>query len=157
MDEHLASERRHARRWSLVGALVLHSVAAVIVVASICYYAELLRTQPPTTWQQALPEALSVLSLLVSVGSIVLVAEFLRHFCRDDAPFSRAQSVRLLGSAGLLVARTLIDLAAAAAPPLPSAEGVVDPKIVVLAVFLACLSMVVRYGDALKEDSDSIV
>lgn len=31
-----------------------------------------------------------------------------------------------------------------------------DLKVIVMIVFLICLAMVVRYGDALKEDSDSI-
>lgn len=156
MDNRIAVECRNARRWSLVGALVLHSTAAVIVVAAVCRYVALFRAHPPVTWQRAHAEGLSALSVLVSVGSVVLIAEFLRHFHRDDSPFSRAQSIRLMGSAGLLAARALLDLVAAAAPSLPAAEGAVDLKVVVLAVFLACLSVVVRYGNALKEDSDSI-
>lgn len=31
-----------------------------------------------------------------------------------------------------------------------------DLKVVVMVVFLICLAMVIRYGNALKEDSDSI-
>lgn len=32
-----------------------------------------------------------------------------------------------------------------------------DLKIIAVVIFLVCLAMVVRYGDALKEDSDSFV
>ena len=33
----------------------------------------------------------------------------------------------------------------------------IDLKVVVMVVFLACLAMVVRYGNVLKEDSDSFL
>lgn len=37
-----------------------------------------------------------------------------------------------------------------------STQPGIDPMMVSLAVFFACLALVIRYGNALKKDSDSI-
>lgn len=111
--------------------------------------------------------------LLVTVGltctflSTVLLGNFLRHFGHDSSPFGKCQSIRLVIAGILYAFRAIIDSLVVdpvyEVPLLPgnsqilvSSEPNPDLKVVVMVVFLICLAMVIRYGNALKEDSDSI-
>lgn len=110
---------------------------------------------------------ISIASLASISISILLLAEFLRNFARGVTPFGTAQYCRLLIAAALLVAKTVLDSIVPPFGPV-SVDGIpstitfdsgagLDLKVVVMVVFLVCLAMVVRYGDALKEDSDAFV
>lgn len=109
------------------------------------------------------------LGLLIDVGAgvtwVILMAEFLRHFAKGN-PFGKAQSLRLFLAGIALAIRTLFDgmipgaLFDANVPELNttvSSQADIDLKVVAMIVFLIALSLIVRYGDALKQDSDSIL
>ena len=166
MNDHLVGERRLARRCSLPGALILYSIAALALLAEAVHCAMLPAAELPGLWGDPLFEALLVLSQMTAIAAILLLGEFLRHFGADASPFGAGQSARLLAAAGLLVGRVLLeatiklsfDLGSLAAPPIPCIlETELDLKLVAIVIFLGCLAMVVRYGNALKEDSDSFV
>lgn len=108
-----------------------------------------------------------VIKQVTSLVATISLAEFLRSFGKDGRPFGRGQSVRLTVAGSLIVLSTLLDLFTPALTwsiqlvdgPVPvniSTQPGIDPMMVSLAVFFACLALVVRYGNALKEDSDSI-
>ena len=112
------------------------------------------------------PES-GVIKQVTSLVATISLAEFLRSFGKDGRPFGRGQSVRLAVAGSLIVLSTLLDLFTPAltwsirlvdgsAPVNISTQPGIDPMMVSLAVFFACLAIVVRYGNALKEDSDSI-
>lgn len=164
MKNYLDSEQRLAQRRSFVGAVILYVVAALSALPVALLLLSLSRGRGLGTVAELAVAALLVLSQTASSAAIALLGDFLRHFSRDADPFGRAQPARLVATAGLLLLHTLTDAAAAALPatarsvagPLASALEL-DLKPLVLTVFLACLAMVVRYGNALKEDSDGFV
>ena len=107
--------------------------------------------------------------LLIDIGAgtvwVILMAEFLRHFAKGN-PFGKAQSLRLFLAGVALTIRTLFDgiipgvLFDASVPELGTAvssQADIDLKVIAMIVFLIALSLIVRYGDALKQDSDSIL
>ena len=167
MTNNLNSELRLARRITAVGSGVLHALAALSLLGEALHCAIVLRAELPGTWGDPLFEVLLVISQLAAIGAIVLAARFLRHFCVDPSPFSAAQSARLAVMATIVMGRTVLDVVLSRAfypvghAPLPllclAVETQVVLKVLALAVFIGCLAMVVRYGNALKEDSDSIV
>lgn len=145
----------------------MYVIAAFSAVTLICFlYAILkvgvLNSLPPLSGLVALGRTLS------TTIAIALLGEFLRHFVSDSSPFGKRQSLRLLFAGLLFSLRMFIDCSTHEQPyELPvttstSFELILtttagpDLKVIVMIVFLICLAMVVRYGDALKEDSDSI-
>lgn len=120
-----------------------------------------------TVYLLALPEPvkepiewLRPLAVLSTLGSTVLLASFFWCFGRDRSPFGRRQSFRLAGAGALFLMRMTLDAlipsAVANGTPGLTEHPEVNLQIVTIIVFLGCLAMVMRYGEALKEDSDSI-
>lgn len=108
-------------------------------------------------------------SLLITVGQLVaeafilLLASFLWHANKEASPFGKAQGTRLLAAGMLLVVRTLIDNFTASLPegiglgPVTlTTEPSIDLKSIAIMIFMIALAFILRYGEALKEDSDSI-
>ncbi|MCR8908077.1 MULTISPECIES: hypothetical protein [Atopobiaceae] len=162
MDSSLNRECRVARRWSRFGAVALHGAAGLGTIAEIAFCLLLVRKGLPDVRDILLFEVPLVLSQCMTLGTIFLLAEFLRHFCRDDSPFGGAQSTRLVMTSVLLLGHLLLELVVAGTAPAGALESLaldvdLDLKGAVLMVFLVCLAMVVRYGNALKEDSDAFV
>jgi magnesium-transporting ATPase (P-type) len=105
---------------------------------------------------------------LVSMPMVIFLAGFLRHFYRDPTPFGQQQSRRLVVAACLLCVQIVLG---AMLPPVGNISLSVSPipisvstsqdstnlNVIILVVFLFCLASLVRYGNALKEDSDSIL
>lgn len=167
MHNNLLSEHQLARRGTSVGAVILYVIAAVALLAEALHCLVIVSAELPGTWGDPLFEVLLVLSQLAAIGAMGLLGGFLRHFCAHHAPFGGAQPVRLLIASTLIAGRTALNLVLTCAfhpverapvPLLSLALGAqVVLKVLALAVFIGCLAMVVRYGNALKEDSDSIV
>lgn len=161
MPERLTRDYRHAKMVTRVGALALHlitilSVCICLVIAALIFDDEGFGHTPHCL-------ILSLIGMGVFAIATFCLAEFLRHFGLDQSPFGKEQSARLLVAAVLLAIKTVVDMAlpTLSQDPSPSADLVfradIDLKVVAVVVFLVCLAMVVRYGDALKEDSDAFV
>ena len=166
MPEKLTREYKQARTIARFGAALLYLAGAVSLVIAALHFAELLSSGQPSELYLT-QRHLSFLSAIIMAGSITTLAEFLRHFSKGNFPFGRSQSLRLLIASALFVLRCLLD---ALTPTTnlsigtnsitlmtPDPQFTVDLKVVVMIVFLACLAMVIRYGDALKEDSDAFI
>lgn len=162
MPEKLIANYKKAKRASLVGAVVLYLLGASCVATLLIYLIATCQMEGTST--HLVYGLIPVCSLASISVSVILLAEFFRHFSSDPSPFSRHQSVRLICAAVTLALKTFLD------GLLPSFEATMlsagitlvpqsglDLKVVVMVVFLVCLAMVVRYGDALKEDSDAFV
>ncbi|MGQ5425960.1 hypothetical protein ACULPM_02820 [Thermophilibacter sp. ZX-H3] len=162
MPEKIKKEYGYACKISAIGATFLYALFAycllaliVLIVALSSFISESVRYVFPT---------LALISHVSTTGAVFLLAEFLRRFRKADSPFETKQSFRLSGAALFLAIRTLIDCFVPTFNPISTSSGAVivpqsgpDLKVVVMVVFLVCLAMVVRYGDALKEDSDAFV
>ena len=163
MPERIKREYRLARIFSTVGAVFLYLLFIYCLIALVLL-AAVLALHHPTTPTRSLFPALALMSHVSTAGAVLFMAEFLRRFRKAGSPFSSRQSLRLSGAAALLVVRTLIDQLVPTFDPIATSAGAVivpqsglDLKVIVMIVFLICLAMVVRYGDALKEDSDAFV
>ena len=161
MPEELKNEYRHAKTASLVGSICMY-LMALFCLAILAIFCIMGPSEPIGTF---LSEAASLVTILVSV---VYLAQFLRHFAAGSTPFGRAQSRRLIVASVFLALRAAMDshLPVFSYINQPSHQNVlqgtgglqgIDLKVVVMVVFLACLAMVVRYGNVLKEDSDSFL
>lgn len=166
MFDELTEDYRLARKASRIGAGVMYLLCAVLLVPLALYlYAWLfadLADRPPLAWW-----AQAVASCLLVVAAALLLGEFLRHFSDASSPFGGRQPARLVAASALLALKALLDATMPEFGPVDLALGPVqvslaphagvDLKVIVMVVFLVCLAMVIRYGDALKRDSDSIL
>lgn len=167
MDNDLLDAHRIASRGATVGGTVLHAVTALAIACELLHGLMLLASKLPGTWGDPTFNALLAASQVVAIIAMALLGGFLRHFATDAAPFRAAQSSRLVAVAALIAGRVLLNAVlrcaygTAGPAPVPALSGLLGAQaalgLVALGTFLACLSMVVRYGDALKKDSDSIV
>lgn len=112
-------------------------------------------------------------SLTLMPLSAIPLCSFFAHFSHGKEPFGAAQSNRLLISALALAIKFIFDCTRESTQPFPftvldgsshqfyefilEPSKAIDPTIVMLIVFVACLALVVRYGAALKEDSDAFI
>lgn len=164
MLERIEKEFKNARKLSLIGAALLYAISlyCFLVVAVYVYSLFSIRFPVEMTGMRWIIAFSSHASI---TGSVLLLAEFLRHFSAGSSPFCKAQSRRLQFAAALFLVRSVIDQIVPSFNPVPvGTTGItlvpqsgLDLKVVVMVVFLVCLAMVVRYGDALKEDSDAFV
>lgn len=159
MPERLVRNYRYARGASRLGAYALYGIAALSLLVGIGFC--LLRT-PLEGFEPF--RLLSVIAAGIFSASVVLLAEFLRHFWSDPSPFGERQFTRLVAAAALLGLRAVFDATVPSSHTFGSLGEIqaithadLDLKIISVVIFLVCLAMVVRYGDALKEDSDSFV
>lgn len=167
MPEELENTYRKARRASLFGAVCMHTIATLSALNSLSMIIALLSKSSGESSPFPLEELIASISTVLTTISIVLLGEFLRRFGSDRSPFGKKQSYRLLAAGVLFAGRMAFDSIASLSNLSLGAEGEnaavwvttqpgPDLKVIVMIVFLICLAMVVRYGDALKEDSDSI-
>ncbi len=157
MLERLDRDYQRARRVARAGSAAFYGLVALCLVGALGYFLHAL--------PQDLSGGRSLVALIcaaVVVAPAVPAAEFLRRFGREDrAPFGSGQSARLVAAALLMLPRALLE----AAVPLEKAVSTelafsltrrgLYLRIISVTIFLVCLAMIVRYGDALKEDSDS--
>lgn len=163
MPENILGEYRRAKRMALIGTICMYVMAALLAIVAF--------VSGSAFAQGALSRDASAIARLLkhasAVVATVLLAEFLRHFGRSSSPFGRGQSLRLVTAGLLLVLSTTFDLFGIA----PSydvqllggtlsfgatSQPGINPLMFSFAVFLFCLALVTRYGNLLKEDSDSI-
>lgn len=143
-----------AQRSALVATLAMAVVAALQLFIFVTYlFAE-------TSLAEGVSDALRLIAMLATIASTILLASFFWCFGKDRSPFGLGQSLRLSGAGALFMIRMALD----AFVPSQVADSIsslterpeVNLQLVTIVVFLACLAIVMRYGDALKEDSDSI-
>lgn len=167
MPEKIEVSYRRAKSSSRVGSLCMYLLATLsgvnfLLFAYTSTSANTSITQPPIE-----DLLIALAATLLTTAAIFLLGEFFRHFGKDCSPFGKRQSLRLLAAAVLFTARTILDVLSpepgivhslsSSNPTLyVTSQPGPDLKVVVMVVFLICLAMVIRYGNALKEDSDSI-
>ena len=106
-------------------------------------------------------------SNFVPLPMVWLLAEFLRKFGKSASPFGNSQSLRLVGAGVLLLTYSTMRAFTPAIGDISIVDGTIPVSLsdapgigildVTMIVFLICLAMVVRYGGALKKDSDSFI
>ena len=159
MPEEVTRRLRHAQSASRIGAVCMYAMAAalcIISVASCCAFAG----------QGVIPPAPLARPALSTVTTVCL-AEFLRNFRQEASPFGRGQATRVALAGLLLLSYALLDLFGPATsyrldfmgeamPVAITSQPGINPMMLSLSGFFLCLALVVRYGDALKEDLDGI-
>lgn len=167
MNKDLLDAHQTASRGAAVGSVILYAIVTLAVICELLHGLMLLGSKLPGTWGDPVFNALLATSQIAAAVTMALLGKFLRHFATDASPFCPSQSVRLVVVAALIAGRALLNTAlrctygTAGPAPVPALSGLLGTQetlgLVAFGTFLACLSMVVRYGDALKKDSDSIV
>lgn len=161
----LTRERRLVNKATFVGSLLIAPVVAFAIVVLLLYaYAFLTVGQAsghPISWW-----ALVLLDSTVDVLSHLNMQLFLWHFSRDAEPFDSHQSFRLLFVGILFVMKTILSglikpydpiEVFAGPPPIGLTYSGVRIGPFSMAVFVICVALVLRYGNALKQDSDSFL
>ena len=166
MPEHIVQEYRRARRVAHFGSYALYFITAleVIILFTFVFIGPIeshLDIKFLVGWLA------SIVGTCLIISTTILLSSFLSRFSRNEDPFGKKQFHRIVLAGISLAARAVIDGLTTAFEPktLQLAEtsvtfmptATLDLKVVVMVVFLVCLAMVVRYGDALKEDSDAFV
>ena len=163
MTENILGEYRRAKRTSLIGTICMYVMATLLAAVALVSGSALVRGALSH-------DTLALLRLLKHASAVVatvLLAEFLRNFGRSSSPFGRGQSARLVTAGLLLVLNTSLDLFGSSPsydvqllggslPMGATSQPGINPLMFSFAVFLFCLALVNRYGNLLKEDSDSI-
>lgn len=167
MNKDLLDAHQTASRGAAVGSVILYAIVTLAVICELLHGLMLLGSKLPGTWGDPVFNALLATSQIAAAVTMALLGKSLRHFATDASPFCPSQSVRLVVVAALIAGRALLNTAlrctygTAGSAPVPALSGLLGTQetlgLVAFGTFLACLSMVVRYGDALKKDSDSIV
>lgn len=165
MPDKIIAEYKKARSISKLGSRIMYVLATTCTLIAVISYGAIFESGAAgiSNWQ-----IVSLLGSLTTIVSISQVASFLSHFSKGINPFSKTQSNRLIlaGAAILLrlafdsisqVPSFSIEVGGANSFVQVTSQPGPDLKVVVMVVFLVCLAMVVRYGDALKEDSDAFV
>lgn len=166
MPQEVDREFRRARLASRIGSVAMYLVALLGCVIGAIYLYTFIGSDankvPSLIWW-----VVSLAGVLAFTGATFCLARFLRDFCKGKSPFGSQQSRRLFVAGLLYAVATAID---AMLPPALPVSIVVGPlsfmlaadgkglelKAIVLIVFPLCLAAVVRYGDAIKRDSDSM-
>lgn len=167
MPERIVKEFRRAKIVARIGSIAMF----VILVLEVIICSAFIIVAPATVGveeSQIAGWAVSVIGSLSTCVATFLLALFLSEFSHENSPFGSAQFRKLMLAGVILVIRAILDSFTALFTPttyefanspaitfMPTAT--LDLKVVVMVVFLVCLAMVVRYGDALKEDSDAFV
>lgn len=166
MPERIQSEYRRARLAASIGtySMYLISLFGLLILIAYCFQLPNIAVLMPNSVGKII---INAAALVFTCISTVLLAEFFRNFSKGSSPFGKWQTVRLITAGILFTLRLAIDWTAPI--DIEPALNVIgqfvqvtsqpgpDLKVVVMVVFLVCLAMVVRYGDALKEDSDAFV
>lgn len=166
MPEALKKAYRAARTASALGSTLMYALFLLAVLNFIVHLYAITQTEA----LHALPggsQLLLLATVFVPIPLEWLLAEFLRKFGHRRNPFGPAQSLRLTAAGVFTLLYAILEGIAPSLSYVSVAKGAVPIGIdgtpslglldVTMAVFLVCLAMVIRYGSALKEDSDSII
>ena len=163
MSDLLEREFKRARQASVVGAVVMYAIAALSLAILLLYLRAYLKMgtgdQRYASWW-----ALGITVIALFLVANLLLGWFFWHFGRGLAPFGQRQSLRLLLAALIFAVKLVLETLVPASGPIETVvEGVAvvsrpgfDLETLTIGAFLLCLALVIRYGDALKRDSDSI-
>lgn len=163
MQEDLARTYRRAKLAATIGSVSMFVLFGAFLLILAVFLFAFLKTgsfdDMGLSWK-----LLSLACMVARTLSVLLLAEFLRHFSAGKSPFGRRQSARLLVSGALLALDAVLGYLAYAAPVTRQVSDAVAATthggpsltVVVMIVFILSLAAVIRYGDALKRDSDSI-
>lgn len=162
--EELKREFDRARRVSTVGAFVMYAIAVATAVIFLIYLYVIVTAGSTSGQESAWPVA-AMLSLGAFALSNLLLGRFLWCFGNGGSPFGARQTYRLCFATALLAFKLAGTVMVPSFNSLEVVPGLlsltsqprVDLQGVTLIVLLLSLAMVLRYGNALKEDSDSIV
>lgn len=166
MDIELEKAHKRARTSSLVAALLMFALAALSAAILALYLYAQSRVGLYEYLQHGWIEN-KIASLTMPVLASLLFGSFFLHIHRSDKPFGSSQSLKL-GIAGVLLGtKYAFDYARPGIPPIPvphingtlyiEQQGTADPTVLVLIAFTIALAIVLRYANALQEDSDSIL
>lgn len=166
MDIELEKAHRRARMSSLVAALLMLAIAALCAAMLALYLYAQSRVGSYEHLQHGWIEN-KIASLTMPVLASLLFASFFLHIHRSEKPFGSSQSLKL-GIAGVLLSiKYALDCIRPGIPPIPvphingilyiEQQGTADPTVLVLIAFTIALAIVLRYANALQEDSDSIL
>ena len=158
------TELAKAQRTCFFACLCMYLVVGLNVLIGIVYLYALTQTQSLTFLTDA-QSMRSFADILLGIVFSAMLAEFLRHFSKGN-PFGSGQSARLFVSGAALALRSVFDVLNPLGPYEANVAGLgaavtsqadIDLKVIAMIVFLFSLSAVIRYGNALKQDSDSIL
>ena len=165
MPDKIIAEYKKAQSISKFGSRIMYVLAMMCMLITVISYGAIFGSGATgiSDWQ-----IISLFGSLATIVSISQVASFLSHFSKGINPFSKTQSNRLILAGVAILLRLAFDSISQVPSFIIEVEGAhsfvqvtsqpgPDLKVVVMVVFLVCLAMVVRYGDALKEDSDAFV
>lgn len=164
----ISKERQLVTRVARVASVVMFLIFLIALVLLLFYVFVLTRVGLSDTYP------LSWWVVQIGYGAMTCLSQlylwlFLRHFARDDEPFSSRQTTRLLSAGVCLTAKAFLsgfnkpfeELIIYECPPPIGPVGIVydgyNPGTLGIAIFVFCVALLVRYGNALKEDSDSIL
>lgn len=166
MDIELEKAHRRARTSSLVAALLMFVIAALCAAILALYLYAQSRVGSYEYLQHGWIEN-KIASLTMPVLASLLFGSFFLQIRRSDKPFGSLQSLRLGIAGALLGVKYALDCIRPGIPPIPvphingtlyiEQQGSADPTILVLIAFTIALAIVLRYANALQEDSDSIL
>lgn len=173
METEVAKTYKQARYACIVGSVLMTALALIGIAILVVYLVGFRQLYSRIGvyewgWWESRLASLALMPL-----SAIPLCSFFAHFSRGREPFGAAQSNRLLISALALLIKFFLDCTRDSTQPFPftvldgsshkfyeivlEPEKAIDPTIVMLIVFIACLALVVRYGAALKEDSDAFI
>lgn len=163
--ERLNKLYRQAKRISTIGTICLYVISGLVLLIAVGLFYAFLQTNDFSN-ENLVWKVLTCAESFAELLSIALMGTFLRHHGHERSPFGPRQSRRLFISGCLYVLKRVFSYLTAGpvhaveiAPSITATTGL-TPHIslldIALIVFLLCLGMMVRYGDALKKDSDSI-
>ncbi len=162
-EEKLKDSYVLARRVSCLGAICMYILAAFMLLILFVYLYAFTQTEV-LFWIEPSSQVLISVSNLINTLSVFLLGEFFRGFAKGRSPFGPQQSRRLLVAGLLFALQEVLDLViitpSFSVQVVDSVTLTTQPgpslNTVVMIVFLICLALVVRYGNALKQDSDSM-
>lgn len=165
MPEELEKSYRRARNVSLAGAGVMY---LLMLLAILNFLVQLYAIAQGNALDSLPLEQTSALlaCAFVPIPLELLLAEFLRNFGNGRSPFGGVQSARLAGAGLLALLYSVLEAFVPAIAGTSVVTGAVPVVIssgpgirfgdLTMVVFLLCLAIVIKYGNALKDDSDSI-
>lgn len=163
-DTELEQEKVRAQRACKFGAICMYCIAAISLLMDALYLYTL--TQTATLGFLTMGQRIATaIDGATSTIWMILLAEFLRNF-RKGSPFGKSQSLRLLVAGLALAVQTATNILFPSGAfqenvrelgVTVTSQSDIDLKVIAMIVFLIALSLVIRYGDALKQDSDSIL
>ena len=166
MDIELEKAHKRARTSSLVAALLMFAIAALCAALLALYLYAQSRVGSCEYLQHGWIEN-KLAALTLPVLASVLFGSFFLHIHRSEKPFGSSQSLKLGIAGALLGIKVALDCIRPGIPPIPvphingilyiEQRGTADPTVLVLITFTIALAIVLRYVNALQEDSDSIL